>query len=122
MGKIGYYLPDFYFPKQCTWGEVKPKHATIEERIDAALKLGALSLMTGEATIFLTGMPENHSYQMCQYIGPEDVLSTDICFHIHSFGTFYDLRLGNSECTKWDDVEKASNKAKSARFEHGESG
>ncbi len=122
LGDMGRYLPDFWFPKQKAWGEVKPDYLSIEDRISSGLKAGALSSATDRAFIFLEGLPKNKPYQMCYLDEDGNVHSEYICFHIHSSGNFYILSTGNPECVAWDDVERAACAAKSARFEYGESG
>jgi len=120
LGSLGYYLPDFWFPKQNVWGEVKHAHISIEERINVGLKAGALSSMTDAGFILLEGIPDDKPYQLCYFDENEMIHSESICFHVHSTGQFYSLMLGNIECKHWSDVETAVISARSARFEHGE--
>lgn len=53
LGALGWYLPDFWLPKQQLWVEVKGSDPTLEE-ID---KLAVVCLGTGADGIILSGIP-----------------------------------------------------------------
>ncbi len=141
-----WYLPDFWLPKQEAYFEVKPAAPT-EEEIDKAKRLVAASghrVLIGlqipdewydedpEGTVSLLGFspclwaiyPDNsqmiwdgdHMWSLCPECGYIDCTL---------WGNGKDLRCGHAEkyqCWYASEFQVAYDAARSARFEHGESG
>lgn len=126
LGEAGYYLPDFWLPQVSMWGEVKPDVFTSDER----LKCVALVRGTTYPCLMLIGVPQNKPYwaiERTEWKGepddlPDDLWECDYCLTMyHDYpiqeGRFYCMPSDDDE---FDDTEKASIAARSARFEYGE--
>jgi len=128
LDKYGYYLPDFYFPEENLWAEVKPTQLNDIE----LQKVKELSLESEMDVLLLVGVPEVKSYDAVsngeiRWVGY-------ILSYNHMHGGFYDCCLGcpdyhldpkrynNFWLEEFKDAYKAVDSAKSARFEYGESG
>ena len=98
LDEVGWYLPDFWFPRSKVWAEVKGDEFTNEEIIKAR----SLSRL-GYPVVMLIGTPENKTYKGVKYV--------PACYEI------LDCDMGSSE-----DIIAASLAAKQARFEHGQVG
>ena len=120
----GYYLPDFFLPSPMNeypsagyWVEIKGLPATYKEK----LLLDELCRSTKHTSFLMQGLPSEHRV-----------------YHVHhSFirGEYLDLGWGGENLNAWfglnclvtrfahaDMVDLASERACSARFEHGEQG
>jgi hypothetical protein len=127
LGKNGYYLPDFYLPNDGYWAEVKAGKPTVEELKKAV----ALFVMTRKPVIILDGMPNDRSYYFVGGMATEDcgnpwgypgicMLDLFMCYYK---GRFYiSTATGCATSEGFDEVLDGIAAARSARFEHGESG
>lgn len=113
LGKHGWYLPDFWLPKEQSWLEVKPD-IPIDEH--AAAKAVTLSKITGYQVLMVCGLPA------------PDLVCRGVHYHPHndSFavgefcwrapGRFHE-KISAEEIR---DLQRCCDAARSARFEHGE--
>ena len=132
LGEFGYYLPDFWLPQVELWAEVKPTKFTPNE----LAKIISLNRGTGFEVLMLDGMPENKPYYAIDYLG--DIGDNDIgvwhdCvgYKEYCLTNYHDYPKnehrffgspGSIEDGQHEDTADAVIKARSARFEHGESG
>ncbi len=129
LGDSGYYLPDFYLPKLGHWAEVKAGKPTFQELKKAV----ALFIMTRKPVIILDGMPDDRSYYFVGGLATEDcgnpwgypgisMLDLYMCEY-ECEGRFF-VATGCQCATEegFDEVLIGIAAARSARFEHGESG
>ena len=123
---LGAYLPDFWLPQVEMWAEVKP---TFFSHLEIC-KCWDLALLTGYPCLMLDEVPDNKSYW-----GVEPLNETDACFTDYFLdGSYLSERrfYANTGVTYPDKADgrdygdacrtRAVNLARSARFEHGESG
>ena len=117
LGKVGWYLPDFWLPQVNMWAEVKGKAFTKKEKV----KCEALVEMTGNECLLLEGMPEYTTYFDTKGI---DYLISGYHNYFVDENRFYSCTefFGNFDEDSYagEDVKQAINNARSARFEHGE--
>lgn len=132
LGKVGYYLPDFWLPQVEMWAEVKPVNFTMEE----TEKLKNLSAKTYSLALQLVGIPDIKAYnslipfnvnpsEVSDYI---TVYNSNIAFlefpffinlWYHKNGTT--LTHGNTPIEfAPKNLIHGVKASKSARFEHGE--
>jgi hypothetical protein len=108
LGDAGYYLPDFYLPKEGKWAEVKAKSLNANEREKAF----ALSSHCGLPVICLNNIPDpemglysDNLVNIEFYIGADSDYSKD-CWFANDLIQFYlDNACGNVEdLTKSDSI------------------
>lgn len=126
LGDGTMYLPDFWLPEVMMFAEVKPEKFSEEEYGKAA----SLAVGTRRDVLLLVGVPENKPYTaIVPWEEEEDIAEIDYCLTMyHNYPIdehrFYcqpgDYSPGGDAF--WDDTAVAANAARSARFEHGESG
>lgn len=130
------YLPDFYLPSIETFAEVKP-HGLSDEEIE---KVNALALESGKNCILLIDVPSNTTYLVAEphivksifgsekelqdvLNDPENyiILSNDRtrCLFYSESGADY-LKSASTSRHPHDAFKQAIERARSARFEHGE--
>ena len=130
--EYGYYLPDFwvhcpnhYYHNAGYWVEIKPTNPTDLEM----KKCQALTILTKHATCLLVGGPwPGNGY--CRKWHPSFSFSTFMDFPFATSDNFYiaypcgaaQAESGKSRSLIYVDQAIAANKAKQARFEHGENG
>jgi len=135
LGEAGYYLPDFWFPDNDTWAEVKGKEFTdIENK-----KVADLCNITKRPVIKLVGIPEfmESIKGYLLYGDYTEAFETDFIYLLINYGGREKLHAGFYPKKMYDcvfknglkveyiaeialKVKKACEAAKSARFEHGE--
>lgn len=136
------YLPDFYLPESGTWVEVKGDERMLDHTFMAEF---AAELPLGERLLFLGAIPEHKEPGDWDWawmsLGSEDIDGDTVLFgEWMGFGPGYLTRLTEtSSSTPFDgcvregwltpvqnmagpDASAAYTAARSARFEHGESG
>lgn len=109
----GKYLPDFWLPQVRMWAEVKPKEFTSTEyRL-----IRELAKATEFPVLKLIGPPESKAYYAVEKTeGIEsDYAITNMYLDEHRF---YSSPGDDLSC--FDEIRKAVDVARSARFEHGE--
>ena len=122
LGDAGYYLPDFWLPQVNGWAEVKGRTFTPEEEN----KCKVLAAQSGCIVYMLPGLPDNRWYEgyepngACELFGITD-------YHGYHIGEqrFYccpGCPTPDDEGVLTSKAKAAINAARSARFEHGESG
>ena len=137
LGEVGWYLPDFYLPQVDMYAEVKGRPFTLQE----LQKARVLSEESGKEVLLLDGPPARKAYWAFKPMPWEG-------FHACSYDIFHDsrnwvteyskfIRQGDildestlrrtcfpkSHCCGYEESEsEAVMAARSARFEHGESG
>lgn len=139
----GCYLPDFWLSRMGVWLEVKPEEPTDHER----QKCQELAFFTGDAVVIVKGLPgERHLSVFCfdETDGSAGDQWWDKCqlnidvhgqvcidsgndrssrtFLMSGSYTSFDVMKLSSECFGSCRFDIAANRAKAARFEHGESG
>lgn len=139
---LGFYLPDFFLPSLDAWFEVKGAKATSLE----LLKAWRLNQITGKQVFVAWGqIPHNTDYNgfgrgsVPGYCGPNRNIETQgdydyawcVCPTCGKYGIEFDGR-GERICRHGqydkgytadnDEIQKAYTAARSARFEHGQSG
>lgn len=117
-----HYLPDFWLPQVSMYAEVKPTAFTADE----LAKCRMLSDESGYPVLLLDGAPDLRSYWACSEGG-----YVDYClFEGHKYW-LTEHRFFSCCSVSWPEVERfdgdrfgspAVEAARSARFEHGESG
>lgn len=112
------YLPDFWLSTVNMWAEVKPNY-----RFDKASRILATQLanQTGFEVLMLGGVPENMPYKAIGING-DDVEYCLTNYHDYPQQEHRFYCFPNDEERQWEDTAKASDLAKSARFEFGERG
>ena len=121
----GAYLPDFWFPEWRAFAEVKGSDEMFDERcMNLAIDLVN---QTGFPLVALIGSPELVGYLGFRISDPEGMSREVVSGHVHlersaSDGclSFYYPADSTGKCT--EKLEAAVHAARSARFEHGESG
>lgn len=123
------YLPDFWLPDVNSWAEVKPTVLTPEELVRCAFLVRG----TGYQCVLLVGSPEAKAYERLE-MGEEAWNHRpveDLITGVVSCDAFIDASYVSEgrffSCTGGGEVfdpsiAKAVEAARSARFEHGESG
>lgn len=112
LGEVGWYLPDFRF--RAGWGEIKPSASKGFQQ--AMNKCAALASITKESVILISGNPWPGEYHITYFAHDWPSPGTDYRFSAGGFVTpKYDERID-------DELMNAFKAARSARFEHGESG
>lgn len=142
LGEVGWYLPDFWLPDCQLWVEIKPRHVpTID---DAQAKVRALATATGRAVLLICGNPWPDEYLafvltsgICEGEPCIDTAKLAVCRKCPAFAieqtdcgwTIYGACKRDGECrgdkgvlTTSSELMAAYTAARSARFEHGESG
>ena len=132
LSDAGWYLPDFWLPQVNMFAEVKPLPLTKKER----LKCNCLTKMTGHDCLRLIGIPDKKAYFISDDFNGDyhkniGFILTDMYLYEHRF--YYiepaDEVDYNGNLTTFDNpyigdhfynVLCAIKKARSARFEHGE--
>ncbi len=118
------YLPDFWLPEVEMWAEVKGTLFTEEELEKAILLHRGL----GFPVLLLEGVPKCGVYLATTEGvktkgGMDEYVLTNYHNYPKSEGRFYSMPSDEDfECGMFNDTEVATNKAKSARFEHGDNG
>lgn len=141
LAEHGCYLPDFWLPQVTMWAEVKPEQFTLAERV----KCDALTAMTGYGCLFLDGPPSARNYYSTVLYEPRldgdgpakgnrideiDKLRVDF---IVDYRYLPEHRFYSATGETWPEriawfgdndgwIMDAIAAARSARFEHGESG
>lgn len=124
LGEHGYYLPDFWLPQVSMWAEVKPVRFTSEQ----LAKCDALTRGTGFVCLFLDGTPDTRNYWSTEmYPGTESrtdfVMGEPHLYHL-SEARFYSCTgcafPDVEDCSEYEDLARAVESARSARFEHRE--
>ena len=125
LGELGCYLPDFWFPTLRVWAEVKPGKFSLIEYEKCS--------MLSESCILLDGMPEARHYYLIrddegkaslgpssvsEYMAGEWLSGVDLGMSAHKGRLWYSF--GSTITFDSDFDQAAVNKARSARFEHGE--
>jgi hypothetical protein len=130
LGDNLYYLPDFYFPQIRMYGEVKPDH-DIFELYRAMFLCEELTRITGKACLFLFGQPKHAGlWGTDAHTRGESHLSyawTDDRYWLYESRMYsgtgdegpLPYQFDHCDCHT-DLFIKARDKARSARFEHGE--
>ena len=138
LGDVGCYLPDFYLPQVGMYAEVKGKPFNLEE----LRKAKALSAEAERSVLLLAGPPARKAYWALKppYFGfverfeGEEFYADDYDIFEHSEYWLNESRFycntgfgGNSfphphDCGYMEWESEAVVAARSARFEHGESG
>lgn len=132
LGEAGRYLPDFWLPTVNMWAEVKAERLNDEE----LGKANALVIASKHHLLHLVGTPDMKPYYTSYYCtdahhGPggmvfdghehidyiDCLLTTE---YLHSENRWFWAPGGGEVPCK--DSQRAVNAARSARFEHGESG
>jgi hypothetical protein len=119
------YLPDFWLPQVQMWAEVKPKELTPKE----FRMVDRLVIKSMHPCLLLVGPPAVTTYDCLDYFEGQQqivdcILSMYKGYPIHE-QRFYSEPGGNEFDYRgigFDDVFEAVEAARSARFEHGESG
>jgi hypothetical protein len=117
-----WYLPDFWLPLVRMWAEVKPTAFSLKE----LEKAKALALGTGYDCLLLIGVPQNKPYMgtdgwgycLTHYKCYPEMEHRFVFVTPDGHGGFCE----GEEFIRHDDTENAATAARSARFEHGESG
>jgi len=142
LGEAGLYLPDFWLPKQDVFIEIRP---SIKYMFD--IKCAELSATTGKSVLYVAGNPYPNEYGIAiyengtvDYYLPFEFAQCRRCSGIwmkrkdgyESDGMSISLVSCDDDCTAWfsmrdpmtngEKILKAYNKARQARFEHGECG
>jgi hypothetical protein len=118
----GRYLPDFYFPDINSWGEVKPKDLTEDE----LSKCKELQSKAGGHFFLLVGEPDFKPYTNLGFYmdGSDDsviFIANGCKYHpFHWASDFFNSEEKFRNC--FDETAEAIYKARSARFEFGQSG
>jgi hypothetical protein len=120
------YLPDFWLPQVSMFAEVKPSAVAKME----LAKILALAAESGHSVLLLDGPPDCRSYFAFDHTGGCDdyIVSAYHGYHVDEHRFFCSTGEGNWPTpARGDAVEGAINMAsihaaRSARFEHGESG
>ena len=131
LGFFGWYLPDFWFPRLACFAEVKPTTFTAEE--------WAKCVTLPKPCLMLDGVPAVRPYHLAlcwafegsewEMDGYEHYLSADLRGTVNIAYSSAKKRIwyiyGGKEEWHWGDhgaTQAAVDAARSARFEHGESG
>lgn len=123
----GWYLPDFWLPEFRTWVEVKGDDPSAKEIAFAQ----GLTDQTKDPTLIVCGIPEAGSPQVwlfnpAQTDGVKGCVLTSrgnaVCIGTRTFWLRPDWRTREGRTVPTDFLKAAINKARSARFEHGERG
>lgn len=124
-----WYLPDFWLPDTQSWAEVKPESLTSNELLRCAFLVRG----TGHQCVLLVGSPAAKAYERLM-VGEEEWNHRpveDLISGVVSCDAFIDASYVSERrfysCTGDGEVFdpnaiKAVEAARSARFEHGESG
>lgn len=123
---VGKYLPDFWLPDLDVWIEVKGGEATGEE----LARCGALADETGKRVLLVMGTPEVGSKQIWFFApgrsGQSECVLTSrgdaVCKNKDTIGFGEAQRLNGRASIPTSFLKAAINRARSARFEHGELG
>ena len=141
LGEAGWYLPDFWLPKEEVFIEIRPSDKYIYDA-----KCEALSLMTSKYVLYIAGSPYLHEYQICLYengkvdIEPFEFADCRRCRGLwlsrienHNYGSSDGMIIGlgcDSDCTAYhagryplpngERICNAYKKSRGARFEHRE--
>ncbi len=120
LGDLGWYLPDFWLPGWKCFAEVKGQ-AFSEDEVRKCCRLNRL---TGRSVILLSGMPGDCPGHVVVGPDPSDVWYVNWDASLGKGRLFYDFSWGEVLARIEDSPEedRAANVARSARFEHGESG
>ena len=131
LGQLGYYLPDFWLPQVTMWAEVKPREFSKVEKEKARV----LAEGTGYPVLLLDGPPELRNYWAVHPPGEGvyDWFGRESCLNDYLLTAESERRFfGCTGLMPWtidrdvfaeDSREaRAVHAARSARFEHGESG
>lgn len=128
LGEAGWYLPDFWLPEENMWAEVKPASFGDYE----IKKCATLATTTGHPVLMLPGVPEMTSYWFICPLDDDDYGFCDVilghCKHNFWVSTgdasYPNIIRLDEEYRDWltEPQRIAVNAARSARFEHGESG
>jgi hypothetical protein len=111
LSELGYYLPDFWLPKQKIWAEVKAtKFSGLEEA-----KIKALCSLTLRDVITLDGVPATKAYQV--YTSTQDWY--DCIIRTGSVMIDY-MSCIDVEADFSEELKLGVDAAMSARFEFGE--
>lgn len=100
LGDGGWYLPDFWFPRARQFAEIKGQGFSPDEK-DLCM---ALAVQSGHAVLMFDGQPESRQYMAAW-----------------PSGKFAETPLRRCKDTARK-FNRAIGRARSARFEHGESG
>ena len=123
LGRLGYYLPDFWLPGIGCFGEVKPKKFT-EEEWDKSSSLPDYCLILGDLPdnryFNVAGDPEDHG-DFCSY---EQYLKGNTWYCIDFMMSKWEGRIwwvwdDRAEFSLFDEYKAAVIAARSARFEFG---
>ena len=148
LGEVGWYLPDFYLPQIDTYAEVKGRKFTLQE----LKKARALADWEETPVLLLEGSPARKGYwSICPWnskcyeaeyenesfrIFAFDIFYSEPSMHLHVHEDQYEIKqirsseyycdensFPNSHYCGYEESEsEAVMAARSARFEHGESG
>lgn len=147
LGESGWYLPDFWLPKQNIFAEIKPytpdaKAWMVFQELDtpAINKMIGLSAITGAGVILLDSdlatlcYRKSYDYQVMKgylFVFPDGYIDCSyewtVCPICGAVDATYEGKKDRIYCGHeewrgdWCAVEKAYITARSARFEHGES-
>lgn len=146
LGKWGRYLPDFFLPLQNVWVEIKPKNQIEfdnEGYVRDMLKAAAFVSKPGSGTLHRSlvlcyGNPWPGEYELAAAldgmpIGPGNISGVwaldrkdSRSLWISGDGGAFQLNRSEKEHDKWpmtdsEELRRAYEQARSARFEHGES-
>jgi|SRR5215208_4017187 len=134
LGRVGWYLPDFWLPEQRCWVEIKPA-----DNWTFHPKIAALASGSGFQGLYVCGNPWFGDYGIRHHLGDED---WSFCEHPHRFALGrrdeQELWVVHEDCCwhclnpRTDDaryplqeaprIMEAYEAARGARFEHGERG
>lgn len=116
LGSIGFYLPDFWFPKIQMWAEIKGSVPTPDE----ILKAEYLGINSGISVVIISGTPMEEDLMIFDPIEKNwlrpDFLK-DLCIWCHLAGIKEAHGILPNFC---EPIRNAYTAARSARFEHGE--
>jgi hypothetical protein len=125
LGEEGWYLPDFYLKDFAAWIEIKPQHAP---DIAAVNKCLALSRQMSNLVMLIVGNPFPDEHQVLVLIAGSPFVSAQFAETYEPDRGGYALAISDDKrrcflqtCTA-PDLAQAFASARSARFEHGESG
>jgi hypothetical protein len=129
LGDAGWYLPDFWLPQVNMWAEVKAEQFTSLE----TMKAWRLCQVTQNRCLLLLGLPQNKAYTaVCSSGNPYELTYCLTMYHGYPINEHRFYCNPGCDCSSFDgtgcdmcqfeDTENAIAAARSARFEHGESG